>query len=82
MKKLLTHMRLSLDVNLILIVEQEFHCFDELFVDGVKQSVFHFDTGTNQEFAHLKVLIVNSHEQSTPAEWITAVDVELIPWRL
>lgn len=75
-------MWLSLDVNLVLIVEQEFDCFDELFVDSMEESVFHLDTGTNEEFAHLEVLVVDSHEESTPAQWVAAVDVQLISWRL
>ena len=73
-----TYPRLSFPMNRLFMIEKNFNGFDELFADRMQQGVFSLDSMPNQEFDHLKIFIIDSHQKSGSPQRINAIDIDII----
>ena len=71
--------QVTLLVDALLMVKQHLYGLDILLVDGVQERVLGLDLVLEQQLDHLKVLVVDAHEERSPAQRVDAIDIDAIP---
>ena len=72
----MTHPRLSLLVDALLVVKEHLHGLHVLLVDGVQQGVLGLHLVLQQQLHHVQVLVVDAHEEGGPAQGVDAAEVD------
>lgn len=60
-----------------LVIQQQLHGPHHLLADGVQQGIADVDAEAQQEFDDFQVLVFDGDQQSSAAEGVDAVDVDL-----